>query len=116
MSSRVFLSRLVFGLCAGLFVSNAIHAEDLSASQRLNGANTRKAFAKAFSSRGSGTKSGSACTARENKRREIPTLKMKDIAVLKKQVICTCSIIDRSTEFFNAIEQSNLLIQPNPLP
>lgn len=46
MSSRVFLSRLVFGLCAGLFVSNAIHAEDLSASQRLNGANTRKAFAK----------------------------------------------------------------------
>ena len=46
MSSRVFLSRLVFGLCAGLFVSNAIHAEDLSTSQRLNGANTRKAFAK----------------------------------------------------------------------
>jgi serine protease Do len=42
----VFLSRLAFGLCAGLFVSNAIHAKDLSTSQRLNGANTRKAFAK----------------------------------------------------------------------
>ena len=46
MNSSVFLSRLVLGLCAGLLISNAIHAEDLSASQRLNGANTRKAFAK----------------------------------------------------------------------
>ena len=46
MNSSVFLSRLVFGLCAGLLIGNAIHAEDLSASQRLNGANTRKAFAK----------------------------------------------------------------------
>ena len=46
MKSSAFITKLVFGLCAGLFLGNAIHAEDLSASQRLNGANTRKAFAK----------------------------------------------------------------------
>ena len=45
MSSRIFLSKLVLGLSVSLFV-NTIHAEDLSTSQRLNGANTRKAFAK----------------------------------------------------------------------
>ena len=39
------LALLGFGLCSGVF--NSVHAENLSAAHRLNGATTRKAFAEA---------------------------------------------------------------------